>query len=125
MSDRALRYLVATAIALLLVYQVGALIAGLFGLVWGVAASVLVAAVSFASARLARAGGQSSFWFLLPTIVFTVGPMAMAVWNVATRESTWFDRVVGLAPFLVGFALPIILLAAVYYELRSRTLPAD
>jgi len=90
-------------------------------MVWGVASSVVVAAVSFVSARLARAGGKGSFWFLVPTLIFTVLPIAVTVWSALTRDASWFDRLINLTPFLVGFGLPIILLLLVYYELRKRT----
>lgn len=121
MSDRTLRLLVAAAISMLLVFQVGTLIAGVFGFVWGVAASAIVVLVSVASARLARAGGRGSFWFLLPTLLFTVGPLAMTLWIVLAVQTTWLQRILGLTPFLVGFALPVSVLALVYYELRKRT----
>ena len=122
MSDRTLRFLVAATISLLLVYQIGTLIAGIFGMAWGVASSVIVAAVSFFSARLARAGGKRSFWFLMPTLLFTVVPIAVMVWNALASDAGWLDRLMRLAPFFIGFGLPVTLLLLVYYELRKRTL---
>lgn len=74
MSDKRLRYIIALAIAMLLIFQIGSLIAGIFGMAWGVISAVVVAVVSFFSARLAKAGGKGSLWFLLPTLVFTVIP---------------------------------------------------
>lgn len=121
MSDRTLRILIAAVIVMLLVFQIGTLISGIFGMVWGIVASVVVAAISFLSVRLAKAGGKSSLWFLLPTLLFTVVPIVMTVWNALTSEATWLDRVIGLTPFLVGFGLPMILLLLVYHELRKRT----
>jgi len=122
MSDRTLRFLIAAVISMLLIFQTGTLISNVFGVAWGVATSVIVAVVSFFSARLAKAGGKSSFWFLLPTLLFTVGPIVMTVWRALTNETRWTDRLLSLAPFFVGFGLPIILLVLVYYELRKRTL---
>jgi glucan phosphoethanolaminetransferase (alkaline phosphatase superfamily) len=122
MSDRTLRFLIASAIALLLIFQIGTLIAGLFGVAWGVISGAVVTLVSFVSARLARAGGRSSLWFLLPTLLFTVIPIALMIWNLMTQDATWFDRIVRLTPFMVGFGIPIVLLLVVYFELRSRTL---
>ena len=121
MSDKTLRYIIATVIALLLVYQIGTLIAGIFGTAWGAVSSVVVAAVSFFSARLARAGGTSSLWFLLPTLLFTIVPIGLKAWSAMMVETSWFDRLSGLAPFILGFGAPIILLLVVYYELRRRT----
>jgi len=122
MSDRTLRFVIAVVISMLLVYQVGTLITSIFGTAWGVASSVIVAVVSFFAVRLAKAGGKSSFWFLLPTLLFTVVPIVIAVWQALTSEGNWIDRLFSLIPFFVGFGLPIILLVLVYYELRKRAL---
>ena len=55
MSDKTLKYIIASVIAMLLVYQIGTLISGFFGMAWGVVSAVVVIAVSFFSARLANA----------------------------------------------------------------------
>jgi hypothetical protein len=81
-----------------------------------------VVAVSFFSARLARAGGKSLFWFLLPTILFIVLPIVFRVWKVMSEDIGWLDRVTRFAPFIIGFGVPIVLLLLVYSELRKRTL---
>ena len=122
MSDRTLRYLVAAVISLLLIFQIGKLFAGVFGIAWGLISSVVVAAISFFSALMAKAGGKISIWFLLPVLLFTVLPTAMTVWKAFTNDAGWLDRLISIAPFFVGFALPVILLFLVYYELRKRTL---
>jgi hypothetical protein len=122
MSDNMLRYIIALAIALLLVFQIGTLISGIFGMVWGAVAATVVAAVSFFSARLAKAGGKGSLWFLLPTIVFTVIPISLMIWRGITEEASWLDRLIMLTPFFVGFGAPILLLLLVYYELRKRSI---
>ncbi len=122
MSDKALRYIIAAVIALLLVFQIGHLISGLFGLVWGALSALAVGAVSFLSARLAKSGVKSSFWFLLPTFLFTVIPIDFAVWKAMRSDARWLDLVAELAPFIVGFGAPIILLLIAYFELRRRTL---
>jgi len=122
MSDRTLRFLVATVISLLLIHQIGTLIFGIFGMAWGLASSIVVAAVSFFSIRLAKAGGKSSFWFLLPTLLFTVAPAVVTIWRAFANEAGWLERFASITPFLVGFGLPIIILLFVYVELRKRTL---
>jgi hypothetical protein len=120
MSDRTLKYIIALAIALLLVFQIGTLISGFFGGVWGAVSAVVVALVSFLSARLAKAGGKASFWFLFPTIVFLLIPIALTIWRSITLDASWLDMLVRLIPFTVGFGAPILLLLAAYYELRKR-----
>jgi hypothetical protein len=120
MSDRTLRYIIALAIAMLLIFQIGTLISGFFGTVWGLVSAIVVAAVSFLSARLAKAGGKGSLWFLFPTIVFTLIPIALTIWRGITQDETWLDLLVRLIPFTVGFGAPILLLLLAYYELRKR-----
>jgi hypothetical protein len=121
MTDKTLRQLVALTIALLLIHQIGGLISGLFGMVWGSLSALVVAAVSFFSVRLAKAGGKSSLWFLLPTVLFTLVPVAITIWNAVTAEMGGFERASALLPFMIGFLLPVMLLLAVYYALRKRT----
>ncbi|MHB1331812.1 MAG: hypothetical protein ACYCY1_04390 [Sulfuriferula sp.] len=121
MSDKTLKYIIASVIAMLLVFQIGTLISGFFGMAWGVVSAVVVIAVSFFSARLARAGGKNSAWFLLPTLLFTVIPIIYMIWTTMTASTTWIDRLVNLTPFMISFGAPIILLLVVYYELRKRT----
>jgi hypothetical protein len=116
-----LRMLVVAAIALLLIYQVGTWLASAFGGLWGVASAVVVAAVSFFSARLARSDVGNTAWFLVPTLLFTIIPLAATVWTALTASPSWFDRLVSVTPFLVGFVLPVLLLLLVYKGLRERT----
>ena len=120
MTDKTLKYMIALAIAMLLIYQIGTLISGIFGMVWGVVSAFVVAAVSFFAARLAKASGKGSLWFLLPIIVFTLIPIALMIWRGITQDETWLDMLIRLTPFTVGFGAPIILLLLAYYELRKR-----
>lgn len=121
MSDAWLRRLVVAAIALLIVYQVGTWIYAAFGLAAGVLSASLVAVVSFFSARMARLGGGNTAWFLVPTLLFTIVPLAAKLSGLLATQAGWWDWTVALAPFLAGFALPVLLLLAVYVELRNRT----
>lgn len=121
LSDTNLRRIVALVIAMLLIHQVGVLIAGLWGMAWGAVSALLVAGVTFFSVRLAKSGGRSSAWFLLPTLLFTVLPFLILLWKILGQQAGWMDRVVVLLPFLIGFVVPVLLLLAAYYELRGRT----
>lgn len=121
LSDTSLRRIVALVIALLLIHQVGVLIAGLWGMAWGAVSALVVAGVTFFSVRLAKSGGRSSAWFLLPTLLFTVLPLLILSWKILGQETGWMDRVVALLPFVIGFVVPVLLLLAAYYELRGRT----
>jgi hypothetical protein len=122
MSDRKLRYIIALAIAMLLIFQIGTLISGVFGMVWGTISAIVVAVVSFLAARLAKSAGKGSLWFLLPMIVFTLIPIALKIWRGVTEETSRLDLLITLTPFVVGFGAPVILLLLAYYELRKRDL---
>ena len=121
MTDKTLRRIVATVIAMLLIFQIGSLISSLFGMAWGAVSAVVVAGVSFFSARFAKIGGKSSAWFLLPTVLFTIFPLSFTVWKAVTEDKSWLDRAIGFGPFIIGFVAPVILLLIVFYELRRRT----
>jgi hypothetical protein len=121
MSDTSLRRIVALVIALLVVYQMGAIITGLFGMAWGVVTAVIVAGVTFFATRLAKAGGKGSIWFLLPTLLFTVVPLIITVLGAFAQDVSWTNRAAALVPFVMGFAAPVLLLLVVYHTLRVRT----
>lgn len=120
MSNNALRHMIAAVIAMLLIHQVGILVMGIFGMAWGAFSAVVVLVVSFFSARQARAGGKRFFWFFLPTILFIVCPLVFRVWEVMSEDVGWLERTAKIAPFMIGFGLPIVLLLFVYHGLRKR-----
>jgi len=114
--------MVAAAIALLLIYQVGTWIAVFFGGFWGGLAALVVASVSLVCVRLAGTDAGSIAWFLVPSLAFAVVPLVAKAWNALTdKQSTWIDQVIAIAPFFVGFIIPVVLLLLVYAELRRRT----
>jgi hypothetical protein len=121
MKDKTLRQILAVVIALLLIHQIGTLMSGLLGIAWGIVSAVVVAGVSYFSARLAKAGVKSGAWFFLPTFLFTLLPCVAIAWKMLTKETSWLDRMTTLMPFLVGFAAPVLLLLMVFLELRKRT----
>lgn len=120
MNDAWIRRLVAAAIALLVIHEVGSWVYAAFGAAAGLLSALLVAAVSFFSARMAQVGAGNTAWFLLPTLLFTALPIAAKVWTFMTTTSSAWDRALDLAPFVVGFAAPVALLLWVYASLRRR-----
>jgi hypothetical protein len=123
MELAALRKMVATAIVLLLIYQMGTWIAAFFGGFWGGLAAVVVATVSLVGVRLAGIGARSTAWFLVPSLAFAVVPLVAKVWSaLADKQSTWIDHIIAITPLLVGFVIPVVLLLLVYIGLRRRTL---
>ena len=117
-----LRRIIAVAIALLLVHQVGMWIAAFFGGFWGGLAAVAVAAVCFLGLWVAG-GGSGAAWFLVPAIALTVVPPVARVWAaLADKDATWVDYLFAVTPILVGFVLPVGLLLVVYIGLRRRSL---
>ncbi len=120
MSDAWIRRLVAAAIALLVVHEVGSWTYAAFGAAAGVLSGLLVAAVSFFSARMAQVGAGNTAWFLVPTLLFTALPLAARVWSFLTVERGAWERALDLAPFAIGFAAPVGLLLAAYLSLRRR-----
>lgn len=121
MSDAWLKRLVVAAAALLVIYQVGTWMHAVFGPLAGILSATAVAAVSFFSARMAR-GASSPAWFLVPTLLFTVIPLAAKLWTLHATDASWWGRAVLLVPFFAGFAVPVLLLLIVYVELRKRSL---
>jgi hypothetical protein len=120
MNDVWIRRLVAAAIALLVIHEVGTWVYAAFGAAAGVLAGLLVAAVSFFSARMAQVGAGNTAWFLLPALLFTALPIAAKVWSFFTVQRSAWDSLVDVAPFLIGFAAPVLLLLWVYTALRGR-----
>ena len=109
------------AIVLLVLHAVGTWTFAAFGPAAAIVSAVLVGAVSIFSARMAGPGNHA--WFVVPTAVFTAVPLAGRLWTLFTAEQSGWTRVVEFAPFVIGFAAPVLLLLAAYLELgrRART----
>ena len=120
MSMTTQRKLSLTTIICLLLYQVGTWISLVAGAMWGAGSAVVVAVVSYFCARLARRGISSNVWFLMPTLLFTIIPLAVKLWAAWTRQASIMDMLVDLLPLLVGFVIPVVLLSIVYLRLRKQ-----
>ena len=110
MSDAWLRRVVMLAMVLLVLHAVGTWTYSVLGAAAAIVAAVLVGAVSIFSAR----------WFIVPAVVFIALPLAARLWTLVAIEQSWWTRTVEFAPFLIGFAAPVLLLLAAYLELGRR-----
>jgi hypothetical protein len=108
------------AIVLLVLHAVGTWTYSALGVAAAIVSAVLVGAVSIFSARMAGLGQGNNAWFVVPTVVFTALPLAARLWTLITVEQSWWTRTVEFAPFLIGFAAPVLLLLMVYLELGRR-----
>ena len=106
------------AIVLLVLHAVGSWAYAALGPAAAIMSAVLVGAVSILSARMAGQGNHA--WFLVPTALFTAFPLAARLWTLFTLDQSWWTRVVEFAPFLIGFAAPVLLLLVAYLELGRR-----
>jgi hypothetical protein len=120
MSDAWLRRVVMLAIVLLVLHAVGTWTYAVLGVAAAIVAVVLVGAVSIFSARMAGLGEGNNAWFVVPTVVFIAVPLAARLWTLVAAEQSWWTRIVEFAPFLIGFAAPVLLLLAAYLELGRR-----
>jgi hypothetical protein len=100
------------AIVLLVLHAVGVLAYSLSGVTAAIVSALLVAAVCMLGART---------WFVVPLALFIALPLAAALWRFATSDEGWWARTVEFAPFLSGWAVPVLVLLAAYLELRRRT----
>ena len=114
MSDAWLRRVVMLAVVLLVLHAVGTWTYSALGVAGALVAVVLVGAVSIFSARMAGLG------FVVPTLVFLALPLGARLWTLVTTEQSWWLRSVEFAPFLIGFAAPVLLLLTAYLELGRR-----
>ena len=120
MNDAWLRRVVILAIALLVLHAVGTWTYAALGVAAAIVSAVLVGAVSIFSARMAGLGQGNNAWFVVPTLVFTALPLVARSWTLITAEQSWWARSVEFAPFLIGFAAPVLLLLVAYLELARH-----
>lgn len=108
------------AIVLLVLHAVGTWTYSALGVAAAIVSAVLVGAVSILAARMVTRGDGNRAWFVVPTVVFTAVPLAARLWSLLAIEQSWWIRAVDFAPFLIGFAVPVLLLLTAYLELGSR-----
>ena len=108
------------AIVLLVLHAVGAWTYSALGIAAAIVSAVGVGAVSVFAARMATLKDGNNAWFVVPAVVFTAVPLAARLWTLFATEQSWWTRAVEFAPFLIGFAAPVLLLLAAYVELGRR-----
>lgn len=118
MNDLWLRRVVMAAIVLLVLHAVGTWAYAALGTAAAIASAALVAAVAILSARMAGQGNNA--WFVIPTVLFTALPLGARLWTLLAAEGAAWTRAVEFAPFLIGFAAPVVLLLIAYLELGGR-----
>lgn len=118
MSDAWIRRAVMLAIVLLVLHAVGSWAYAVLGPAAAILSALLVAAVSIAGARMA--GPDNHAWFVVPTAFFTAVPLAARLWTLLTSEQSGWTRAVEFAPFVIGFAAPVLLLLFAYAALGRR-----
>ena len=121
MSDSWLKRFIMMAIVLLVLHAVGSWAYAALGVGAAVGSAVLVGAVSIFSVRMAGHADGNNAWFVGPTLVFTLLPLAARLWTLLSVEGTWWTRTVEFAPFVIGFAAPAVLLLMAYLELGRRS----
>lgn len=105
-------------VVLMILHAVGSTAYAAFGISAAIASSVMVAAISIFSARMAGRGHNA--WFLVPAVIFTGLPLAGQLWTLTASEQSWWRAAAGITPFLTGFAGPVLLLLAAYASLAGR-----
>ena len=111
------------AIVLLVLHAVGTWTYAALGVTAAVVSAVLVGAVSIFSARMAGLGQGNNAWFIVPTLVVTALPLAARAWVFISSAESWWARTIDFAPFLIGFAAPVLLLLAAYLGLGHYVRP--
>jgi hypothetical protein len=115
------RRLILVVIALLLISEIASQINSLFGVGPGIVGGVLVAIVQWYFARKAKAHVKYYLYILVPTVLFTVIPTAIRVWNFFQGDELAFWSILwNIGPTLITFILPVFLLLYVYWDLRPR-----
>lgn len=107
------------ATALLVLHAVAAWTYPALGATAAIASAGLVGAVAVFGARMAGRG-RSNAWFVVPALLFTALPLAARMAPLASGDGTWWTRSLELAPLLIGFAAPVLLLLAAYLGLKGR-----
>jgi hypothetical protein len=119
------RQIVIVVIALLLISEVASQMNNIFGEGAGFFGGLFVAVVQWYFARKAKAHVKYYFYVIIPTIIFTVVPTSIRIWNFVHGEETGIlKKLWEFGPTFISFILPVVLLLYVYWDLRPRETPS-
>ncbi len=115
------RRLILIVIALLLISEIASQIKAIFGVGPGIIGGALVAAVQWYFARKAKAHVKYYLYIMVPTVLFTVIPIAFRAWRFFQGEEiALWEKVWEMGPTFITFILPVFILLYVYWDLRPR-----
>lgn len=114
-----IRRLIFITIILLILSELFSQVVNLFSIVGGVIVIIIYAYC----AKMARESAKATLWFIVPTIIFTLIPLAIKLWPKEEPNSileylisSAFDNL----PLFASFVIPVTLLATAYYGLKKH-----
>jgi len=120
MKTKTLKALILVAVAMIVISEVAVWIASIVGATTGLIGGAIVTIAYLYCAHRAKASLKYYGWILVPTILFTVVPTALRVYNFFKAEGdNLFVQLLRLAPSLFGFVLPVALLLVVYFGMSK------
>lgn len=119
MKKETIKTLILITIACLVVSELFAQVADLFGKVYSFVCSIIVAIVYLYCGRRARANVRYYFWIYVPTILFVVLPMVWRVVKFIRGGESLVIKMVGALPFLISFIVPVGLLVVAYWSISG------
>jgi hypothetical protein len=119
----AVRKILVAVIALLIFREVVSCLANLLGVVPALISGIIVFAIQLFCSRLAKANLRYYGYMLVPTLLFTVLPIALKLRELSNfRNAAPIARFWIVAPTIVSFVLPMILLLIAYWII-GRQIP--
>jgi hypothetical protein len=112
--------LVLASIAMILTSEVFSFLYKVLNSIGGLVGGLVVLCIYVYCGAKARKSIHSTTWFLVPTILFTLVPLAYKWWPNSEEESiSVFNVLIQNVPVLISFVLPVIFLSIVYYKLSK------
>ena len=114
-----IRRLIFITIILLILSELFSQVVNLFSIVGGVVVIIIYAYC----AKMARESAKTTFWFIVPTIIFTLIPLVIKFWPKEEPNSILqylISSVFDNFSLLASFVVPIILLSTAYYGLKKH-----